>query len=99
MTVVKNALDAAGLKNGEYSKKTFKSDGHPYKTTVKNRFPKSKHIEIEKSNTETKIDAKLKSKQFDLPSLKPILRPSGTAKDNKRLRDNNIDKSKIKPKR
>jgi hypothetical protein len=60
--VVKNALDAGGLKNGEKSKVTKyqgKSD-IPYQTTEENYLPITKQEEIERSNKGTKIDEKIK---------------------------------------
>ncbi len=60
--VVKNALDAGGLNNGEQStfiKYQGKSD-MPYKTTEENYLPATKQKEIERSNKGVKIDAKIK---------------------------------------
>jgi hypothetical protein len=61
-TVVKNALDAAGLKNGEQSK-TVKYQGKseiPIEVVEENYLPATKQAEIERSNPGVKIDEKIK---------------------------------------
>ena len=56
-SVVKNALDAGGLKNGEI---TRTNPGMPYAADKKNNFPIDKQKEIEHSNNGKKIDDKIK---------------------------------------
>jgi RHS repeat-associated protein len=76
-TVVKAALDAGGLKNGETSEVTVTQakSGIEYKTTEINWFPAAKQNEIERSNPGVSIDTQLKPRPVNIPSKAPIVIP------------------------